>query len=50
MWTAFARTRYVRLNGRYASDVTDEEYSLIEPLLPPANTAVVDERQICARC
>ena len=36
MWTAFARTYYERLNARYASDVTDDEYGLIEPLLPPA--------------
>ena len=36
MWTAFARSQYERLNERYASDVTDEEYDLIEPLLPPA--------------
>ena len=34
MWTAFARSRYERLNDRYASDVTDDEYGLIEPLLP----------------
>jgi len=36
MWTAFARSQYERLNDRYASDVTDEEFSLIEPLLPSA--------------
>jgi putative transposase len=36
MWTAFARTHYERLNARYASDVTDVEYGLIEALLPPA--------------
>ena len=36
MWTAFARTHYERLNTRYASDVTDDEFGLIEPLLPPA--------------
>jgi transposase len=36
MWTAFAQTHYERLNARYACDVTDDEYQLIEPLLPPA--------------
>ena len=36
MWTAVARSQYERLNERYASDVTDDEYGLIEPLLPPA--------------
>lgn len=34
MWTAENRARYVR-NGRYPSDVTDEEWALIEPHLPP---------------
>lgn len=37
MWTAFARSQYERLNERYASDVTDEEFGLIEPLLRPAH-------------
>ena len=36
MWTAFARSHYERVNERYVSDVTDDEYGLIEPLLPPA--------------
>ena len=29
MWTAFARSQYERLNDRYASDVTDDEFGLI---------------------
>lgn len=36
MWTASARHQYRRSAGRYASDVTDVEFALIEPLLPPA--------------
>jgi putative transposase len=36
MWTASARCQYERLSERYASDVTDAEFALIEPLLPPA--------------
>ena len=36
MWTAFARSQYERLNDRYASDVTDDVFGLIEPLLPSA--------------
>lgn len=36
MWTVFARSQYERSNERYASDVSDDEYGLIEPLLPPA--------------
>jgi len=34
MWTASARQQYRRSGGRYASDVTDAEFALIEPLLP----------------
>jgi transposase len=34
MWTASARVQYHRAGGRYASDVTDAEFALIEPLLP----------------
>lgn len=36
MWTASARLQYVRFEGRYATDVTDAEFALIEPLLPAA--------------
>jgi putative transposase len=36
MWTASARHQYRRLGGRYATDVTDAEYALVEPLLPCA--------------
>jgi transposase len=35
MWTASARHQYRRSGGRYATDVTDVEFALIEPLLPP---------------
>ena len=30
MWTASARAQYRRSGGRYASEVTDEEFALIE--------------------
>ena len=36
MWTAENRKRYDRSHLRYPSDVTDDEWSLIEPLIPPA--------------
>ena len=36
MWTTFARSQLERLNDRYESDVTDDEFGLIEPLLPSA--------------
>jgi transposase len=36
MWTAENRARYDRSKLRYPSDLTDEEWALIEPLIPPA--------------
>jgi transposase len=36
MWTNENRTLYDRSNLRYPSDLTDEEWALIEPLIPPA--------------
>jgi transposase len=36
MWTNKNRARYDRSNLRYPSDLTDEEWKLIAPLIPPA--------------
>ena len=36
MWTDENRPRYDRTNLRYPSDLTDEEWSHVEPLIPPA--------------
>ena len=36
MWTSKNRGRYERSQLRYPSDVTDEEWALVEPLIPPA--------------
>lgn len=33
-WTAITRRQYERCNSRYASDLTDKEWSVIEPLMP----------------
>ena len=35
MWTSKNRGRYDRSALRYPSDLTDDEWALIEPLLPP---------------
>lgn len=35
MWTTENRPRYNRDNLRYPSDLTDEEWALVEPLIPP---------------
>jgi transposase len=36
MWTNENRNKYSRGQLRYPSDLTDEEWALIEPLIPPA--------------
>lgn len=36
MWTADNRLRYNRDKLRYPSDLTDEEWALVSPLIPPA--------------
>ena len=35
MWTAKNRGRYDRSTLRYPSDLTDGEWGLVEPLIPP---------------
>lgn len=39
MWTVENRARYNRDQLRYPSDLTDEEWALIEPLIPPGKSA-----------
>jgi len=50
MWTTENRGLYDRSRLRYPSDLTDEEWSLIRPLIPPAkrggNKRTVDVREI----
>ena len=36
MWTAETRPRYERKGLRYQSDLTDEEWALVAPRIPPA--------------
>ena len=48
MWTNENRARYDRSKLRYPSDLTDEEWAIIAPLIPPAkkggNKRTFDER------
>lgn len=37
-WTELTRRQHDRKGGRYASDMTDAEWSLIAPLMPPPKT------------
>src|ERR1700744_1141779 len=50
MWTEENRARYDRSKQRYPSDVADEEWALVVPLLPPAkrggNKREVDIREV----
>ena len=50
MWTAKNRGRYDRSALRYPSDLTDDEWALVEPSIPPArrggNKRHVDEREV----
>ena len=50
MWTAKNRGRYDRSKLRYPSDLTDDEWAHVEPLIAPAkrggNKRHVDERAI----
>jgi transposase len=50
MWTNENRSRYDRSKLRYPSDLTDEEWALIVPLIPPAkrggNKRTVVEREV----
>jgi hypothetical protein len=36
MWTTDNRAKYDRDKLRYPSDLTDAEWALVEPLIPPA--------------
>ena len=50
MWTPETRVRYDRRGLRYPSDLTDEEWALIRPVIPPAkrggNKRSVDIRAV----
>ena len=36
MWTEEHRNAYARVGGRYPSDMTDAEWAVLQPLIPPA--------------
>ena len=48
MWTNENRGRYDRSRLRYSSDLTDEEWSVIGPLIPPAKRAATSARLLAA--
>ena len=38
MWTHENRAKYNRDHLRYPSDLTDDEWALVEPFVPPAKS------------
>ena len=50
MWTSKNRRRYDRSQLRYPSDLTDDEWGYVAPLIPPAkrggNKRSIDEREV----
>jgi transposase len=50
MWTTENRARYDRSKLRYPSDLTDEEWAIISPMIPPAkrggNKRTVNMREV----
>ena len=49
MWTSRNRARYDRSKLRYPSDVTDEEWELMVPLIPPGKSGGGKRTVIMAR-
>jgi hypothetical protein len=50
MWTPENRPKYDRSELRYPSDLTDEEWAIVAPLIPPAKRGgdkrTIDERAV----
>ena len=49
MWTNENRAKYNRDHLRYPSDLTDDEWALVEPFIPPAKPAAASASKTCAR-
>jgi hypothetical protein len=49
MWTAKNRGRYDRSKLRYPSDLTDDEWAHVEPLIPPAKGGATSATSMCAK-
>ena len=49
VWTAKTRGRYDRRGQRYPSDMTNEEWTVLQPLLPVSQGAVARGNISCVR-
>jgi transposase len=47
VWTDKNRARYDRDHLRYPSDLTDDEWAYVEPLIPPARRGGGKLRDAC---
>jgi len=45
MWTAKNRVQYDHKEGRYPLNMTDEEWLLVKPLVPPLRNNLADRRR-----
>ena len=50
MWTARNRKRYDRSTLRYPSDLTDEEWAHVAPLIRRPGAAATGAASKCAKC
>src|ERR1700756_1771100 len=50
MWTEITRRKYDREGQRYASDLTDQEWALIEPHMPQLSVWADRARPSCGVC
>jgi hypothetical protein len=50
MWTEITRPKYEREGPRYASDLTDAEWALIEPHMPAVKRLADRARPSCGPC
>jgi hypothetical protein len=50
VWTDEQRKAHKPRGEGYASDVNDEEWAIIEPMIPPARTGGASAGLTCARC
>jgi putative transposase len=49
VWTDKNRAKYNRDHLRYPSDLTDDEWAYVEPMIPPARVAAANGGRTCGR-
>ena len=49
MWTPDHRRAADRRGLRYPSDLTDDEWAIVAPMIPPGDTVDANARSTCAK-